>query len=138
MVDGLELRAAAATQLLESSAGNPLFIQQTLSMWIDDGILRSVGNGWVFNAPRDGVSIPPTIAALLAARLDRLPVPERILVERAAVIGQVFYGAAVEDLCPMAVRSSVGPLLGDWSPVVSWSGGQETFPKRTRIGSCTS
>ena len=36
--------------------------------------------------------MPPTIGALLAARLDRLPEAECRLLERAAVIGRTFYG----------------------------------------------
>ena len=43
-------------------------------------------------------AIPPTIHALLAARLDRLPGEERAVLERAAVIGREFTAGAVDSL----------------------------------------
>jgi predicted ATPase len=44
------------------------------------------------------VSVPPTIQALLAARLDQLDLPERAVLERGAIEGQVFHRGAVEAL----------------------------------------
>ena len=44
------------------------------------------------------VSVPPTLHALLAARLDRLAPDERAVVEAAAVVGRSFGGAAVLEL----------------------------------------
>ena len=46
----------------------------------------------------DDLSIPPTIEALLAARLDRLPDIERRLLERASVIGRTFWSGALHEL----------------------------------------
>ena len=46
------------------------------------------------------VAVPPTIHALLAARLDRLDPAERAVVEAAAVIGRSFGGGAVLELRP--------------------------------------
>ena len=46
------------------------------------------------------VSVPPTIQALLAARIDQLPRPERAALERGAVEGQVFHRGAVQALAP--------------------------------------
>ena len=48
----------------------------------------------------DEVRVPPTIGALLAARLDRLPVDERSTAQRASVVGRVFERAAVAALTP--------------------------------------
>ena len=49
--------------------------------------------------------MPPTIQALLAARLDQLPRPERATLERGAVEGQVFHRGAVQALAPEERRS---------------------------------
>ena len=51
--------------------------------------------------------MPPTISALLAARLDNLTREERAVVEPASVIGLVFPEAAVEALVPQALQSTV-------------------------------
>ncbi len=54
----------------------------------------------------------PTIQALLAARLDQLPRPERATLERGAVEGQVFHRGAVEALAPEETLRSRAHLLG--------------------------
>ena len=45
------------------------------------------------------LAIPPTIHALLAARLDRLEPEERAVIERASVVGRSFWWGAVSELC---------------------------------------
>jgi class 3 adenylate cyclase len=50
------------------------------------------------------IPIPPTIQALLAARLDRLGKPERQVIERASVVDKAFYLGAVSHLAPEPVR----------------------------------
>ena len=51
--------------------------------------------------------MPPTIQALLAARLDRLGREERAVVDGAAVEGQVFHQGAVAVLVPQPLRAEV-------------------------------
>ena len=55
--------------------------------------------------------LPPTIQALLAARLDGLDPPERTVLQRAAVVGRTFWSGSVVDLVPSDVRPDVGALL---------------------------
>ena len=57
------------------------------------------------------VAIPPTIHALLAARLDRLEPEERAVIERASVIGKEFWRGAITELTPVEERESAGPRL---------------------------
>src|SRR5262249_4031174 len=52
-------------------------------------------------------AIPPSIHALLAARLDRLPVEERVVLERAAVAGKDFTRRAVLQLSPQDEHAGV-------------------------------
>src|SRR5207253_2482490 len=52
-----------------------------------------------------------TIHSLLAARLDRLGGEERQVIERAAVVGKVFYQSAVSELAPQPLRQDVGSHL---------------------------
>ena len=55
--------------------------------------------------------IPDTLQALIAARIDRLPPSEKALLQRAAVIGRIFWEGALEQLSPELERSSA--LLDD-------------------------
>ena len=99
------------SKVVQAAEGNPLFVEQMLSMLIDDGVLQPEDGRWVVRDPHASFSVPPSISALLAARLDRLPAEERMVVERGSVIGQVFYKGAVEELSPPEIREQVGPSL---------------------------
>ncbi len=116
IVEGLLGDASAAedvrARIVEAAEGNPLFVEQLLSMLIDNGHLRLEEGRWVAAAGLAGVVVPPSIHALLAARLDRLGQEERAVVEPASVIGLVFPQAAVAELAPEAVRSGVPAHLG--------------------------
>jgi predicted ATPase len=63
---------------------------------------RSRASGWSLELARDvsDVTIPPTIHALLTARLDRLEAEERAVIERASVVGRLFWWGAVAELSP--------------------------------------
>jgi class 3 adenylate cyclase/tetratricopeptide (TPR) repeat protein len=100
-----------AARIIAASEGNPLFVEQMLSMLIDDGALFLKDGRWIPTSPVETIEMPPTISALLSSRLDRLGVPDRTTVERGAVIGQVFYRGAVEALLPESLHDHVGPCL---------------------------
>jgi hypothetical protein len=57
------------------------------------------------------VSVPPSISALVAARLDHLEPLERDLIGRAAVVGKTFQRSAVAELSPPERREDLGPRL---------------------------
>ena len=57
------------------------------------------------------VPIPPTIHALLAARLERLGPGERSIIERGAVIGREFSRSALMELVPREEWPAVGGAL---------------------------
>ena len=99
------------TRIAEAAEGNPLFVEEMLSMLIDDGLLVRENGRWAATRDLAAVPVPPTIHALLAARLDRLGADERAVIERAAVEGKVFHEGAVAELAPEALRPSVGTHL---------------------------
>ena len=82
-------------RLATRAEGNPLFAEQLVAL------LREGGE----------VSLPPTIQALLAARLDRLAPAERAAVGAASVVGREFWGDAVATLLPDQDSSGVQELL---------------------------
>ena len=93
-----ELPDAARTRILEHAEGTPLFVEEMLGMLIDDGHLVRDVDGWVAGSDLSAISVPPTIQALLAARVDRLPPEERAVLGRAAVEGKEFRRDAVVEL----------------------------------------
>jgi len=106
LAEGLEARIA------EAAEGNPLFVEEMLSMMIDDGLLVPENGHWRTAGDLETVPVPRTIRALLAARLDRLNDDERAVIERAAVEGKLFHRGSVEQLSPDASRQSVREQLG--------------------------
>jgi hypothetical protein len=81
-------------------------------MLIDDHLLVREDGSWVATRELATVPVPPTIQALLAARLDRLNPDERAVIERAAVAGKVFTDGAVDALANDALRPAVNASLG--------------------------
>jgi class 3 adenylate cyclase/tetratricopeptide (TPR) repeat protein len=100
------------TRVVEAAEGNPLFVEQLISMLVDEGLIRFDGRGWRAEPGIDRAVVPPTIHALLAARLDRLTAGERTVIEPAAVVGQVFVKEAVSHLVPDQAREDLGGRLG--------------------------
>ena len=88
-----DVDAAVLDHALAAAEGNPLFLEQVLA-----------------HAAEAGDTLPPTLQSLLTARLDRLTPSERVVVERAAVIGREFDTSRVGQL--MDVRSARRPLEG--------------------------
>jgi class 3 adenylate cyclase/tetratricopeptide (TPR) repeat protein len=101
------LHQSVQAKVVAAAEGNPLFVEQLLSMLIDTGMLRSFEGRWEPAGDLAEISIPPTIHALLAARLDQLPDEERAVVDPASVIGLVFAQASLEVLVDDDVRGDV-------------------------------
>jgi len=97
----------ARARIVSAAEGNPLFVEQLLSMLIDQELLRFEDGRWAAVSDLADLSVPPSIQALLASRLDRLFAEERAIVEPASVIGHVFPQDAVEYLAPDEIRAQV-------------------------------
>ncbi|HEU5033306.1 MAG TPA: adenylate/guanylate cyclase domain-containing protein [Mycobacteriales bacterium] len=95
----------------EASGGNALFVGQLVAMLRDDGRIRLIDGVWTVSAALTRVDLPPSISALLSARLDRLPADERRVLEAASVMGSVFYGGAIPTLLNQAEDQPPTPLL---------------------------
>ena len=86
-----ELSASERRTLLEKTEGNPLFVEETTRMLLEGGTSSK--------------RIPDTLQAIIAARIDRLPRNEKRLLQRASVIGRIFWEGAVGHLA-----SDIGEL----------------------------
>ncbi|MGE0877182.1 MAG: adenylate/guanylate cyclase domain-containing protein [Acidimicrobiia bacterium] len=98
LLDGSSVDQAAVRRIVDAAGGNPLFLEQLLSVFIDDGRLTCVDGHWKVSGDLDGFEIPHTVEALIAARLDRLTRGERTVIEPASVVGRRFAEAAIEYL----------------------------------------
>ncbi len=110
-----ELDAPVRQRIVAAADGNPLFVEQLLSMLVDDGVIRFEDGVWRLTGAIDSVAVPPTIHALLAARLDGLDAGERAVIEPASVIGQVFVRDAVHHLTVEGSRPQLDQRLGSLS-----------------------
>ena len=106
--------AEAQERIVAAAEGNPLFLEETLAMLIDEGLLVDEQGRYVLRIdPASIVKVPPTIQAVLAARLDRLSDDERRVMETAAVIGDVFHADELEALLPEPVTERGASVLAD-------------------------
>ena len=81
--------------LLDRTEGNPLFVEETIRMLAEGG---------------DSNRVPDTLQALIAARIDHLAPDAKVLLQRAAVIGRVFWKGAIAHIAP---NLDVEALLDD-------------------------
>ena len=105
------LPADVQARITDAAEGNPLFVEEMLRKLIDERMLERDNGHWAARGDLSQVSVPGTINALLAARLDRLELEERAVIQRASVVGKVFWWGAVTELSPEDDRPSVGSHL---------------------------
>jgi class 3 adenylate cyclase/tetratricopeptide (TPR) repeat protein len=70
-------------RITRAAGGNPLFVTEMVAMASESD---------------DDVVVPPTLQALMAARLDQLPGPERAVLELGAIEGEIFYRGTIQAL----------------------------------------
>jgi DNA-binding SARP family transcriptional activator len=94
LVDNLlgrvEIDEAARARILEAGEGHPLFLEELVAMLIEDDLLHWQDGRWVASSDLTEFPIPPTVQALIGARLDRLGAAERLALENASVVGIEF------------------------------------------------
>ena len=108
---GVAPPAPVIERLHTAAGGNPLFAEEMLRMLLDEAALERQNGGWRLRRDLDSVPMPPTINALLAARLERLPAEQRSVLERAAVIGRDFSMPVLAELCDGVDRDVVSALV---------------------------
>ena len=76
--------------VLERTGGNPFFVEEVVRALVEDGTLAGGPACYRLTRPLDQVRVPPTVQAVLAARIDRLPAEHKAVLQTAAVIGRTF------------------------------------------------
>jgi DNA-binding SARP family transcriptional activator len=95
--EALALDADARAAVVSAAEGNPLFLEQLAAHALDD--------------PLETARVPASLESLLASRLDSLPMSERAVLERAAVVGREFTRAAVDALAGDGAPGAATALL---------------------------
>jgi class 3 adenylate cyclase/tetratricopeptide (TPR) repeat protein len=106
-----QLPAEVRSRVSGAAEGNPLFVEELLAKLIDDGFLTKGNGSWLASRDLRELTIPPTIQALLSARLDGLESEERTVIERASVEGNTFHRGAVIELAPEPIKLRVTERL---------------------------
>ncbi|MDX6511820.1 MAG: hypothetical protein QOE36_1324, partial [Gaiellaceae bacterium] len=86
LLDGARMDTELRARISEAAEGNPLFVEEMIAL--------------LGESRADEVVVPPTIQALLAARLDQLDANERGVLECGSIEGRVFHRGAVHALAP--------------------------------------
>lgn len=111
--------AALVDVLLQRAEGNPLFIQEYLTMLFDQNLVEQEEHGdWQFNIRRynDALNaLPHGLISMLQARLDELEPEARQVLQVAAVMGNVFWKNAVQDLMRL-------PSVENWLSLLTTQG----------------
>ena len=73
--------------LAQRSNGNPFFLEEIVRTLVETRVIVGEPGAWRLVAPVSALNVPPTVQAVLAARIDRLPLEEKLLLQQASVIG---------------------------------------------------
>ena len=81
--------------IIERTEGNPFFMEEMVQALFEQGVLAR--NGAVKLAkPLNEIRVPPTVQAILASRIDRLPAAEKELLQTLAVLGREFSSGLIK------------------------------------------
>ncbi|MGA7053801.1 MAG: adenylate/guanylate cyclase domain-containing protein, partial [Mycobacterium sp.] len=97
--------AGVAAQIAERSGGNPLFVEEMVRDLTDRGVLQGARGAYVNTGASTDVTVPATLQAAMAARIDRLDSAAKATLNAAAVIGFRFRAdllAALADTSTLA------------------------------------
>ena len=99
---------ALSDLIVHRSEGNPFYVEELVKVLIEDGVIVPGEDSWrVLQKQLTDVRIPTTLTGVLQARLDRLSSLERVTLQRAAVIGRVFWDSPVVLMNHVAEQTAV-------------------------------
>jgi len=89
--------------IVGGAEGNPFYIEELIKMLIDRRVIVPGAEQWRIDSDQlVAARVPPTLTGVLQARVDGLTPLERAVLQRASVVGRVFWDSAVERLSPTA------------------------------------
>ena len=121
-VAGTEIHESDARRLHERTAGNPLFITETVRALLEDPSTKAPEGRLGLGDGSSGKGMPMTLRALLGARIDALSEEARTVLRVASVIGVTFREPIVADVFGQRVEREVYERLGEASLIVAVDG----------------
>jgi serine/threonine protein kinase/tetratricopeptide (TPR) repeat protein len=95
-----DLSKVLRDRLVDQAEGNPFYMEEMVKVLIEDRVIvLELDDTWRVEASRlENLRVPPSLDRLLQVRFDTLLYPEKLALQRAAVVGRVFYDTAVVAL----------------------------------------
>jgi predicted ATPase/class 3 adenylate cyclase len=87
--------------IVDGAEGNPFYVEELIKVLIEDGVIVAPDGADQWRVEPQSLAelrVPQTLTEVLQARLDGLPPLERETLQRAAIVGRVFWASAVERL----------------------------------------
>lgn len=85
--------------VVEGGEGNPFYIEELIKMLVEGRVITKGEDRWYVETQRlEQLTVPPTLAGVLQARLDSLPKQERIVLQEASVVGRLFWDRVVAHI----------------------------------------
>jgi predicted ATPase len=105
--------------IVETTGGTPFFMEETVQSLFDEGAIARENGSVRLVKPLASLRIPPTVQAILAARIDRLHNDEKNLLQTLAVLGRDFVlslaravaGKSEEELERLIVNLQLGEFV---------------------------
>jgi adenylate cyclase len=102
--------AEPARLIRERTAGNPFFVEELVRALAEAGSLEGERGAYRLAAPVTGASVPSSVQAVLAARIDRLAARDKAVLQAAAVIGKEFAAGVLERVAELDAGELVAAL----------------------------
>jgi len=117
--------ATLKNRIIETTGGTPFFMEETVLSLIDEGALEERDGKLRLLRPHSTLKIPPTVQAILAARIDRLRNDEKNLLQILAVLGREFMrslaravaGRSEEELDRLITSLELGHFVYEQSSI---------------------
>ena len=106
---GAEIPDQIRNLVVERAEGNPFFVEELIATFIDRRVLQRQNGTWLFGQLPAGFTVPDSVQAVLSARIDLLPDPDKAGLQAAAVIGRTFWTGPMYELVG-SERPNIGLL----------------------------
>jgi predicted ATPase/class 3 adenylate cyclase len=102
-----------AALLMERTAGNPFFIEESIRTLVETGVLEGERGAYHLTRSVEAIRVPATVQAMLAARIDRLTAEDKRLLQTASVLGKDIAHPLLFEIAEMSdgdLRAGLGRL----------------------------
>ncbi|HHS97149.1 MAG TPA: tetratricopeptide repeat protein [Chloroflexi bacterium] len=112
LLGGTDLPRGLLDLLYDRAQGNPFYLEEILHSLIEEGVLARdpTAGRWRVTRTVTQVQVPATVQGVIAARLDRLPLHDKYLLQRAAVVGRTFWTGLLQEIGDGSTREALGRL----------------------------